>query len=334
MTDTSESSTRLGRKIQTLLEVKREAKRPWLFGMVILVFQSIFTKSQALSTFEAMNSAHLSMCQKDVRPSVQKRWRTTAFSSVSTGDSVIPSSYEMKYEPAFKPLQGHPAFFWVRASRGPFHWRQKTQSPSHIPIFEGRLLLRCLCNVGLPLQSKTGNHSHHEMIWGARNIPQAALLKLIILYTWVGCLRETLEVPKGSQATCSVWCGSRGGYGENVREIALISTWFWGTPSNFSFLGWHQCSFRLVTVLLGTLCSSIKQIEAPYMFDWENAIARTQCRGIGTQLAETGKSHGFSRVAPGTWGIFSSYGGDVHSKLEFVQWSQDTCLGMRDTSAM
>ena len=31
----------------------------------------------------------------------------------------------MKYEPAFKPLQGNPAFFWVRASRGPFQLRQK-----------------------------------------------------------------------------------------------------------------------------------------------------------------------------------------------------------------
>ena len=31
------------------------------------------------------------------------------------------------------------------------------------------------------LQSKTGNHSHPEMIWGAQNIPQPALLKLMIL---------------------------------------------------------------------------------------------------------------------------------------------------------
>ena len=28
-----------------------------------------------------------------------------------------------------------------------------------------------------------------------------------------------------------------------------------------------------MTVLLGILWSSIKQIEAPYVFDWENAIA-------------------------------------------------------------
>ena len=68
-------------------------------------------KSQASSPFEAMNSAHLSKCQKDVRPSVQKKWRTMAFSRVYTGDSVIPSSFEMKYEPAFKPLQGNQAFF-------------------------------------------------------------------------------------------------------------------------------------------------------------------------------------------------------------------------------
>ena len=91
--------------------MRREAKSPLLFGTVILVFLSIFTKSQALPPFEAMNSAHLSICQKDVRPSVQKRWRTMPFSRVPTGDSVIPSSCEMKYEPAFKPLQGNPAFF-------------------------------------------------------------------------------------------------------------------------------------------------------------------------------------------------------------------------------
>ena len=45
----------------------------------------------------------------------------------------------------------------------------------------------------------------------------------------------------------------------------------------------------------------------------------TQCRGIGPHLTERGKSHVFSRVTAGTRGILSRYGGDVHSKLEFVQ---------------
>ena len=43
-----------------------------------------------------------------------------------------------------------------------------------------------------------------------------------------------------------------------------------------------------------------------------------QCRGKGPHLVASGKSHGFSRVAAGTWGIFSSCDGDAHSKREFV----------------
>ena len=101
----------LGRKIQTLLDVRQEAKRHLLVGTVILVFLSIFTKSQASSPFEAVNSAHLLKSQMDVRPYVQKRLRTMAFPRVSTGDSYIPSSCEMKDESVFKALQGKPAFF-------------------------------------------------------------------------------------------------------------------------------------------------------------------------------------------------------------------------------
>ena len=91
--------------------MRREAKRPLLVGTVILVFLSIFTKSQASSPFEPLNSAQISKTQMDVRPSVQKRLRIMAFSRVSTGDSDIRSSCEMKDEPAFKALQGTPAFF-------------------------------------------------------------------------------------------------------------------------------------------------------------------------------------------------------------------------------
>ena len=61
-----------------------------------LVFLSIFRKSQTSSPFEALNSAQLLKSQIDVRPSVQKRLRTMAFSRVSTGYSEIPSSCEMK----------------------------------------------------------------------------------------------------------------------------------------------------------------------------------------------------------------------------------------------
>ena len=39
-----------------LVDVRQETKRPFLVGTVILGFLSIFKNSQALSTFEALNS--------------------------------------------------------------------------------------------------------------------------------------------------------------------------------------------------------------------------------------------------------------------------------------
>ena len=70
------------------------------------------------------------------------------------------------------------------------------------------------------------------------------------------------------------------------------------------------------------------------MFDCDSELLCTQCRGIGPHLSARGKSHGFSRVAVGTWGIFSSYGGDGHSKLVFVQRRQDSCLVTIATSGI
>ena len=161
--------------------MRQQTEVHFLVGTVILGFLSIFKKSQASSPFEALISVCLPRCQRDVIPPVQMTQRPTAFSRVSTGDSDIPSSSEMKDEPEFKPLQGNPAFFGVSASRGPFHLRQKTRGPSHIPIAEGKLHLSCLWKVGSPLQSKQGISSHLETIWGAWSFPRAAVLKLIFI---------------------------------------------------------------------------------------------------------------------------------------------------------
>ena len=94
-----------------LLEVRQETKSHFLVGTVILGFLSIFKKSQASSPFEALFSVCLSRYQSEVIPPLQVRQRTMAFSRVSTGDADIPSPWEMKHEPEFKPMQGNPAFF-------------------------------------------------------------------------------------------------------------------------------------------------------------------------------------------------------------------------------
>ena len=88
---------------------------------------------------------------------MQMRRETRVFSRVSKEDSDISSSCEMKDKPAFKPLQGNQMLFLVRESRYPLLMRQQTQGPSHIPIAEGRLLLRYLWKVGLPVQWNPGN---------------------------------------------------------------------------------------------------------------------------------------------------------------------------------
>ena len=137
--------------------MRRETEGHFLVCIVILGFLTIFKKCQASSPFEALNSVSLSRCQRNVRPLVEMRWRHGAFCRVSTGDSDNLSSYDMKDETAIKPLQGNPASFRIREYRGPFHLKQKKQSPSHIQISAGKLLSRSLWKVCLPLQSKTGN---------------------------------------------------------------------------------------------------------------------------------------------------------------------------------
>ena len=128
-----------------------ENEEPFQVAKVILELLSIFNKTLASLSFEALNTTCLSRCQRDLRPPVRMRLGPRSFSRISTGYSDIPSSCEMKDGPAFKPLQGNPPFFQIRASRCTFHCRQQNQGASHIRMAEGSLLLRCLWKVGIPL---------------------------------------------------------------------------------------------------------------------------------------------------------------------------------------
>ena len=110
-------SSRLGKAIGMPLGVRQETQGPFPVATEILGFLSIFKTSQASSPFEALNSACLSICQRDQRLSVEMRLGTRSFSRVSTGDSDIPSSCEMKDNPACKSMQGNPALFRFRLSR-------------------------------------------------------------------------------------------------------------------------------------------------------------------------------------------------------------------------
>ena len=53
----------------------------------------------------------------------------------------------------------------------------------------------------------------------------------------------------------------------------------WGTPIYFAFLRWHHCSSLVVLVFLGILFSSIREIEVPYIFDWEHGNPQHEMQG-------------------------------------------------------
>ena len=93
-----------------------------------------FQEESGLVTFCSIELHQPLELSRDMRPPFQMRRGTRVFSRVSTEDSDIPSSCEMKDEPAFKPLQGNPTLFIVRESWYPLHLRQQTQGPSRTPI--------------------------------------------------------------------------------------------------------------------------------------------------------------------------------------------------------
>ena len=96
----------------------------------------------------------------------------------------------------------------------------------------------------------------------------------------------------------------------------------------------HQCSSRFVPVYLGILCCSIKKIEAPYVFDWENGIALHAMQGnrasfpiegnASYDFSSCGRNLGYIRELQRGWpfktplcsaksGLLCSYGGQLRN---------------------
>ena len=206
-----------------LLQVRRETQGPFPDNTMIMGFLCIFKRSQASSPFEALNSACLLSCQRDSRPPDVMRRGPRSFSRVSSGDSDIPSSCEMKDNPSFKPLQGNLAFFRVRASLCPLHLRHQTPGPSDIPVAERSLLLRCLWKVGVPFELKPGNQLSSCDNLGYMEFCSSSCAELGLPLDVGWCFRRIVELPNGSQATCRVRWGMRDVSRANSGESGRIS---------------------------------------------------------------------------------------------------------------
>ena len=96
----------------------------------------------------------------------------------------------------------------------------------------------------------------------------------------------------------------------------------------------HQCSSRFVTVFQGLSAVPSRILRLLSCLIGNMGLLCMQFKGIEPHFPARGMSHKISRVAAGTWCIFTSYSGDGHSKLHFVQRSQESCVVMRDTSGI
>ena len=125
----------------------------------------------------------------------------------------------------------------------------------------------------------------------------------------------------------------------NILHLELI----WGTPIYFAFLRWHQCSSVVVTVFLGILFSSIREIEVPYVFDWEHGTSQHEMQGnlasscsegeVSWVLSSCGRNLVYilelrrgwpfeTRVCSVNSGLLSSY--DVYLRKLNYPWQENT----------
>ena len=132
-----------------------------------------------------------------------------ACSRECTEESDIPLSCEIEDEPAFRSLQGNMTFILVMESQYSLHFRQQSQGPSHIPIAEGRFLLRSLWKFGLCLQYNPGNQlsSRENMRCMELSSSSRAEIGVPIGLSWVAQGISGVAQRKSSQLSCMMGYG-------------------------------------------------------------------------------------------------------------------------------
>ena len=256
-----------------------------------------------------------------------------AFSRVSTGDSVIRSSCEMKYEPAFKPLQGNRHSFESGHLGVHSTWGRKHRVPlTYLFLREGSTWGAC-GKFGYLFSRRQG------IILIPRWYGVHGTFLKPLYWNWWSSILETVVSGNLSRFLKGVkplvlYDVDRGVVMETMQGKLALSQFDFGYTEQFCIPG--------VTSVFFLSCDSV--VGDSLEFNQENRgslrvwLGKRNCSGTmqGNRASSRGEgkvSWAFSSFGRNL-GIFSSYGGDVHSKLEFVQWSQHTCLGMRDNSGM
>ena len=184
------------------------------------------------------------------------------FTRVSTGDSHIHSSCEMK-DGLHLCTEGKDSLHLSQGISGSIPLEaENTESLSHT-YFWGKVPLEVLVESWLSSSVEYREWALISRWYGVRS-------SFIQLLSWNWCSYRLEMGVSGNlwivvrmsshffyimwNAKC-LWIQWKG----NVLHLELI----WCTPIYLAFLRWHQCSSLVVTVFLGILFSSIRKIEVP-----------------------------------------------------------------------
>ena len=141
---------------------------------------------------------------------------------------------------------------------------------------------------------------------GYMELTSSSCAEIGVPINWRRVSQESSVVAERKSSHLSCMMGNRELFWSQSSGFGLNLEFIWSTPWYFTFLRWHQCSSRLVSDFWGTLCTSVKQIKAPYLFDWEQGIALHAMQGY--------RASSFSEWE--VWWFFSSCTGKLGYVLE------------------
>ena len=144
---------------------------------------------------------------------------------------------------------------------------------------EGSLLFRCLWKVGLPHQLKTENDLSSRDDMGCMELSSSSCAEIGVPIDLRQVSQGISVVAQKKSIHLSCMTGNGGLLWNEGRGIGHHLELIWATLNYFTFLRLHKSPSTLLRVFLGILWYSVKQIKAPYMFDWEQGIALHAMQG-------------------------------------------------------
>ena len=207
--DTSGIESRLGRTILTLLEVRKETKARFLVGTVILGFLSISKRVRHRHLLKPWISSASRGIKVMWFPLF--RWVGELRHTLGSPKGIQTSLHLVRWNTSLNLSHCRELRTYFESESLAIHstWDRNHRVPFKYLLLRENSTWGAGGKLAQIFNKRQGIISQLVTIWVAWRIPRVAVLILIFISTWDGCLRESLSIPQGCQATCTVCCGTR-----------------------------------------------------------------------------------------------------------------------------